>query len=221
MKNILHLSDLHLSVTGTAGFHLQDAIRIIEKLIEDVKATELSRGIKFDTIFFTGDLSNAGKKEEYENFESKIQKKILDGLNISVDNFYVLPGNHDVSRDEIKIAEREVRGSNVAVLDELFNAVNDGREEWLRLNNYFEYDKRVNSSKEYVINGALLKVIKAKNNLFLVFINSAWLAQDGKDKENLFITFSQLNKFNSLKIPNDAKIILLTHHPLEWLNPTD
>ncbi|MDJ0476381.1 metallophosphoesterase, partial [Pantoea eucalypti] len=68
MKNIIHISDLHLSAVENRGFYYKDAIKVVDCLLLDLKEIEDSRSIKFDTIFFTGDLVNSGSKEEYTIF---------------------------------------------------------------------------------------------------------------------------------------------------------
>lgn len=222
MKNIIHLSDLHLSNSNSLGFHYKNAAQIIDKLIDDVKSIEKSRGIKFDTIFFTGDLVFSGGADEYLLFEENIQNKLINELSIEIEDFYIIPGNHDVSRKNVKIVEKKVRETTVEDLNELFNAIDDGIEGWDRLKNYFEYEEKMNPVKNnYVLNGKLLKIKKISGKLYLVFVNSAWLAQDDKDKENLFITPKQIEKIINSKIPRDASLILLTHHPIDWLNPED
>ncbi|WP_283010950.1 metallophosphoesterase [Cronobacter turicensis] len=222
MKNIIHLSDLHLSNSNSLGFYYKNAAQIIDKLIDDVKSIEKSRGIKFDTIFFTGDLAFSGGADEYLLFEENIQNKLINELSIEIENFYIIPGNHDVSRKNVKIVEKKVRETTVEDLNELFNAIDDGIEGWDRLKNYFEYEEKMNPVKSnFVLNGKLLKIKKISSKLYLVFVNSAWLAQDDKDKENLFITPKQIEKIINSKIPRDASLILLTHHPIDWLNPED
>ncbi|HDV9073047.1 TPA: metallophosphoesterase, partial [Klebsiella michiganensis] len=65
MKNIIHISDLHLSATPTRGFQYKSAAEIIDRLIFDVQGIENNRGVKFDTVFFTGDLAFSGSEKEY------------------------------------------------------------------------------------------------------------------------------------------------------------
>ena len=222
MKNIIHISDLHLSATPTRGFQYKSAAEIIDRLIFDVQGIENNRGVKFDTVFFTGDLAFSGSEKEYQLFENELLNKITDGLSIDKENFYIVPGNHDVARSNVKALDKRVRENNIEDLNDIFNEIDDGSASWDRLKNYFEFDERFNSTKnDYILNGKLLKARKITNKLYLVFFNSAWLAQDDSDKENLFITPKQIEKLIASKIPRDANIILLTHHPIDWLNASD
>ncbi|ENN8436507.1 metallophosphoesterase [Enterobacter kobei] len=222
MKNILHISDLHLSNVSSRGFYYKNAISITEKLITDAQSIESSRGIKFDTIFFTGDLAFSGSEEEYVLFDREIKSILLEKLSIDPSSFYIVPGNHDVSRKSVKIVDKNIRENKVEVLNELFTAVDDGVESWDRLKNYMAYDEKINSSNsDYILNGKLLKIKKITHKLYIAFVNSAWLAQDDHDRGNLYITSKQIDKISNAKIPKDASIILLAHHPLDWLNTSD
>ncbi|WP_072038115.1 metallophosphoesterase [Pectobacterium brasiliense] len=219
MKNIIHISDLHLSSNPNYGFHYEESIKLINCLINDIKLMEKEEKIKFDTVFFTGDLVFSGTTQEFDIFDIHVRKKIIDELSISPSEFHILPGNHDISRKDINLFEKSNRSIDSDFLEKLFDAVNNGSEPWNRLNNYKKYENSLNENN-YLTSENLLKTKKISNDLYLLFINSAWLCMDDKDKEMLFITKKQIERATA-KIPNSAKIILLTHHPLDWLNQND
>lgn len=82
MTHILHISDFHLTGTGTSIWgadvkrNFNYALSRIEKIRDDI-----------DAIFITGDLSNDGSIESYEYIDSAFRK-------IGIPTYYC-PGNHD------------------------------------------------------------------------------------------------------------------------------
>lgn len=219
MKNIIHLSDMHLSNHAKYGFKYSECINVVSALIEDIKLQERNYNIKFDTIFFTGDLTFSGDKKEFELFNEHVRLRLLNELSVVQNDFHILPGNHDICRGDIGFLEKNMRANDDALVNKLFDAVNRGDEQWKRLDNYFEYEKLL-GAQNYDEFTFLTKIKKVNKNLYLMFVNSAWLCMDENDKGNIYITSKQIEYCLS-KIPSTAKVILLTHHPLDWLNQDD
>lgn len=219
MKNIIHLSDLHISANKKFGFFYEDCINVIDKLVEDLRYLQQTYDVKFDTVFFTGDLAFSGAKEEFDLFDKHVRTRIIDELSLNRNDFHILPGNHDVCRSDVSFFERSNRNANSDFVEELFTAVNGKDQKWDRLNNYKDYESSL-GAQDYTDYEFLFKTKKVNSDLYLVFLNSAWLCMDDNDKENLFITKSQFTKATK-NIPRNAKIILLTHHPIDWLCSED
>lgn len=223
MKNILHLSDLHLSHTRKNGFYWEDAKKITSNLLLDIEKIQDEQEIKIDTIFFTGDMVQAGTKEQYSLFKEHILEPLKERFNLSNNNFFFVPGNHDVDRNKVHLLEKNLRESkNKQNIDQYYQLVNNGKENWLRLSDYNEFNEEMllNSNTLHG-QGVLSNVHKISNNLYLVCFNSAWLAMDDTDQGNLQITEKQLDFFKRAQIPHSAQIIGMIHHPADWLEDDD
>ncbi|ELV2795788.1 metallophosphoesterase [Enterobacter ludwigii] len=223
MKNIIHLSDLHLSHTNKNGFFWEDAKKVLSKLILDIETIQNDHGIKVDTIFFTGDMVQAGTKEQYELFKTNILTPLTKALNLTYGSFFFVPGNHDVDRNKVHFLEKTLReGNNKQNIEQYYDLVNSGEETWRRLTAFNEFNEEMLvDSKTIHTRGVLSCVHKISNSLYVICLNSAWLAMDDYDQGNLRITEKQLDFFKRARIPHDAQIIGLIHHPADWLENQD
>lgn len=223
MKNILHLSDLHLSLdSDRGGFKWKDAVKVAERLTDDVIGIQNSNNFKVDTIFFTGDMTFSGSKEQFDKFSDDFIKLITQKLEISPENIYYTPGNHDVDRTKVKFLEKNLRNGDTESVETYFDIVNNEEEAWPRLESYSEFNsKNLDIKSNIVRSGVLSTCHRITNKLYLININSAWLAMDDTDHGLLRITKKQLDFFEKIKIPRDAKVIAITHHPLDWLEEND
>ncbi|PQK95094.1 hypothetical protein CG435_22445 [Pantoea ananatis] len=223
MKTVLHISDLHLNDKDFPGFSSTKASAMLELLIKDVKKIEHEKNVKIDTIFFTGDMTFSGTTEQFESFDRTFFKPLISAISIEEGNVYFTPGNHDVDREKVNLLENLLRESDSEdSVSQYFNKVNNNEEKWGRLSGYFDFDKRHSEySDNCIARGKLVSCFRVTNKLFILCLNSAWLAQDDSDQEKLRITKHQLDFIGRQRIPSDAKIIALTHHPLDWLKKDD
>lgn len=113
MKTItwLHLSDLHFCSpkTGWEARHILKTLQSDLKLLED-------NGLHPDLIFFTGDAAyghlgpEQGKSIESQLIGAKEFFEEVRGIfspPVSVENFFIVPGNHDVNRSEVTESQIE------------------------------------------------------------------------------------------------------------------
>jgi predicted MPP superfamily phosphohydrolase len=108
MKNILHISDFHLSSNNRYGYPVDKIEILLSALKQDLNSTYNN---DVDAVFFTGDMSFSGKKDEFEILEKKFILPLLEHLNLTATEFYMVPGNHDVSRDKVNRVYAEYRAS--------------------------------------------------------------------------------------------------------------
>lgn len=222
MKAIVHLSDLHLSVNKKFGFNVDEIDNLIEKLVSDIKSIETKDNFKIDSIFFTGDLTFSGQDDEFEDFHHKFLLPLLGQLEISMENVFITPGNHDMNRKCIGIIEKGIREKYEAdAISEIFSNIDAKNETWPRADSYTKYISKYHQNHTIEHNGHLCRVHKISNKLYILSLNSAWLAQNDEDESNLKITKSQIKIIEKIKFARDAKIIALTHHPLDWLENGD
>src|SRR5665213_3090475 len=88
---ILHVSDLHFS-------GLSDSIhgQQIEKFLLDV-----AKHGPYDFVAFTGDLTSAGKRDQFEGAKTSFVLPLMSACSVAVENLIFVPGNHDLDRDSI------------------------------------------------------------------------------------------------------------------------
>ena len=109
MKNILHISDIHVCETPTAGMSEHSLKSLLLHLTEDLKTLP-----KVDTIFITGDITNSGQTSEYQIFQNHFLKPLLNECGLESERVFIVPGNHDSNRKEWKLSDTLARTSLVS-----------------------------------------------------------------------------------------------------------
>lgn len=93
-KKWLHVSDIHLNKRGV------ETRRIRTKLLEFLK----ENNIECDYVFFTGDLRFA-PYGAFADDTHKFLDDLCEAVNVSIENLFIVPGNHDVNRSDISRME--------------------------------------------------------------------------------------------------------------------
>ncbi|WNF47976.1 metallophosphoesterase [Pseudomonas sp. SG20056] len=222
MEIILHISDLHLSTNIKHGLNYEKCKEMALQIGNDAKSVLAETGKSVDSIIFTGDLVFSGKEDEYSKLDEYFIRPLLESFNIDKKDLYICPGNHDSDRNLISRFERKYREtSSIEEKNKLATDIIKGAENWNRIQSFNNYKKFIDKDKKNIISSTpLYSTYKAGDNLYILSLSSAWLAQDDDDKENLYITESQLKE--AIKsTPTQAQRILLVHHPLDWINLED
>jgi predicted MPP superfamily phosphohydrolase len=95
----LHLSDFHVGKDDYAQR------KLVDRIITHVRDT-LDTGLRPDLVFITGDIANNGKLHEYETFFDEFLAPLAYFLGPAI-RMYMVPGNHDVDRQESQFFSRE------------------------------------------------------------------------------------------------------------------
>jgi len=220
---ILHISDLHYDSNDTAD------LKIIKKaMLKNLKGEEIN------FILFTGDLVRKGDEEN--DFDGAIDffiSPILQQANLSIDNVFITPGNHDIQKS---IADDQYQEEK-AMRDNLIN--NKGTNSFLKRHmkkkdsHFFDKLKNYNHFKDNVLSS---RYLKSTNNLYSTYIfetdnirlgiaclNSVWMATgrgENQDKGELLIGDYQIQCALEDIEESDIKISIF-HHPLDWLKEHD
>ena len=95
---ILHFSDFHLD-----GKDIEGAKNMVESIVSAIEKSDH----RIDLIVFTGDMLNMGgvsfdNKIElgFKKFEDVVINPLCNKLNLTLDRFVFIPGNHDLNRDD-------------------------------------------------------------------------------------------------------------------------
>lgn len=134
--NILHLSDLQFGISAGLSGKDSVAIRERERVLEEKLLHHLQNGIPEDwvpnIIVASGDLAWSATKSDYEKFGNWLEK-LLDVLDIPIQNVILCTGNHDISsvaakansKSREELLNKAKEGLNNKAKEELNNKVNE------------------------------------------------------------------------------------------------
>lgn len=89
----IHISDLHLGSKDMTTDMLRDEL---PKFL-------VNKGLHCDYVFCTGDIKTAGKGDcGFTDDMAKYIKGICQATGTSVDNFFIVPGNHEINREIVE-----------------------------------------------------------------------------------------------------------------------
>jgi len=215
----LHLSDWHQKGKEFNREVVRDA------LLKDIRERKtISPDLaEIDFIIFSGDIAFNGLQEEYINAIEMLFNPILEASNVKRDRLFIVPGNHDLDRNEFELLPNSIlahMNSDEAVQDWL---TNDKKRRRL-LEPFRDFASFVTAytgqdSPDYA---NIRKWQIGGINISLLGINSSWMCgrKDviGNINDKGFVLIGEPQIYNSLKqiIASDIKIAVL-HHPFDWL----
>jgi len=221
---IVHLSDFHFDQT-----QIEDYENFTLKAIQaDLQKFNSEKQIDF--IVFTGDLVDKGGKSfgdlEYSflEFEERVITPILSCVGLTKNDFFFVPGNHDIDRNADKVKD-EIGMEGWLNSPEIVNQYidsndTDGRKRMLPFKNY-ERSFFNNYNGIYDISDFQSSFIVTKNNtdIGIACFNTSWRCYESeKDKGKIILGERQLTRANK-NIQNCEVKIALLHHSFDWLAP--
>ncbi len=223
----LHLSDFHV---GKDGYGEGQAFK---KLIEDVDR-QCDQGIIPNVLFLTGDLAQSGDPEQYMRFQQELLGPLLDRLQAHADAgwlglTYAVPGNHDVDRD----ADASTRDSAIRLCPKFGlptkDGVKDRRKLMTRFEAFHEFSDRFSGEPQSWLRseeaGFFDRIEFGDQTVAIAGVNTAWFCYPDDEIEDadygkLFVSADIVERaVESLEGANVK--VLLGHHPLDWLKPTE
>jgi predicted MPP superfamily phosphohydrolase len=230
----LHLSDSHFESPATGkgvNFWGQDKTRSV--FVEQVPELLAQERLSPDYVYFTGDIAQSGKPEEYDVALDFIKalRNALSPTKQAIPIFSV-PGNHDVDRSlaseaaQDKLAEMR-KGENFGVIRALQDpAMNEFRESvFKRQGAYFDFAKRAITFGQPPTNRRyFFTTARTHHNVKvgIAGLNSAWLSGSDRDAGNLVLGVPQIDWALTDISDSDLKLLLI-HHPPEsdWFQTSD
>jgi predicted MPP superfamily phosphohydrolase len=201
---ILHLSDLHI----------QDEI-LTGRIVKLVKAVEFDvKQLSNLYIVLSGDVTNYGRKKEFENAKILVNyltdklKNIGGLLTIKI---IAVPGNHDCCFDnEKKTRKSIINDCKTDIIEEedyFVDAMAVQSNFWDFTNEMTEYKSRNDVSYKYEFRPHL--DFKVSFHCY----NTSWLTEIDEKQGSLIIPE---NKF--IENENGEYVISVFHHPIDWLS---
>lgn len=196
MLRWIHLSDIHFS--GKEEYAIK---RMRDTILEKIE--QISQKKDFNMIFITGDLAYQGGS--YDQSLIAFIKSLIKVLKLSSDDLFMIPGNHDVCRSQMRtlIIEGTRKDNFKFEKDTIMQLQKDFRE-------YKEFYKNLKGENaDYIY-----KIIKKGNyNVFLM--NTTFTAGTNNDEGNLVLERDCFyDTIKSLKDQEDCVNIAIGHHPI-------
>lgn len=218
----LHVSDFHFSEkhqTQGAGIVLESLLNTLGDM------RRAGRGL--DCIFVTGDIAQSGAEAEYRLAEEYLLR-LCEHAGVPVQHVFLIPGNHDVSRQKGFGLQRTLGTHDDAM--HFFHPQAERWhlkkfEAWLNFYNRFYKAGHVGHSAPRQANPFLAtaqaEIVKVREvELGIVPLNTAWFAQADDDSGKLFVGEPLLREALA-KVAKAALRIALMHHPLADLSEVE
>jgi len=219
----LHLSDLHARKRDD-----WDAQEIKEKLVLDLKSMQKDHGLRPDFVFFTGDLAygaaNIEMTEQYKLVRDFLEsvRKAFDP-EIPIRDLYLVPGNHDIDREEILPEQTVWLRHGDRKLDEIIAAMRDGKKQWRA------WMERLENYRNFLISYGLTHLTPDDPHLIwadvreiegvrvgIAGLNSAWSCANDEDKAKLWFGVDWQIAQVKRSMGEVDFAFLLVHHPGNW-----
>lgn len=219
----IHLSDIHFGQEKGGQIVVNDDVKA--RLIDDAtgKIKTLAPDGTVSGIIVSGDIAFAGKENEYAQAAEWLDK-LACALNLAANNVIVVPGNHDIDRDEITAGCR-LMIANIAqvgesALDEFLKSDRDRELLYGKFKGYRPFAEGYNCPLDAKGGNAGIRTVKIAEGrqLRIIGLNSALLCS-AVDKEGQLL----LGKRQRVLPPPTAgeELIVICHHPLKWLQDSE
>lgn len=224
MVQIIHISDFHLDSYPIST----PKKRLVEALILDLEKQiiDTSKCI----IAISGDLIDKGGykfssiKNAFESFKKVFIHELSEKLSIKKEQFFFVPGNHDIDRNKIDCIVESGIAKEVSTLDGINKFIIDNRKKskYLdRIEDYklFErgYYDNLNIKKEL---SNFDSCFLTDNNVGVACFNSVWRSSNENDNGQLILGEKQVEF--AIDFLKDANVrIAIMHNPLTDLVECD
>lgn len=218
----VHLSDIHFGQEKKGGeLHVNNDVK--ERLLDDVSqvAKKIANG-KVTGVIITGDIVYSGKPDQYQAAGAWLDKLTAVG-GCEPTDVQVVPGNHDVDRNEITRLTREMLKNIVdggeSVLDDYLSTQRDREVLYGRFSAYRTFADGYKCSLDKEGGGAGDRIVNLSPHRSLRFVglNTALICSEDDVKGKLLLGKKQ----QVLPITKGQELVVLAHHPLTWLRDSE
>lgn len=219
MPVFVHISDIHFGQEKRPGEVIVNN-DVKERLITDACRTlEIVGKYPADGIIVTGDIAYAGKTEEYRAAGEWLDK-LAAAIGCQKTSVHLVPGNHDIDRDEIgsglELMLREIGEKGDALLDKYLANPTDRKAMYGRFTAYIPFAEGYDCPLDRDGGLAGNKPVPLANGKILRFIglNTALTCSKGHNEEGRLVVGE---KQRVLPLQKDQELVVLAHHPMRWL----
>ncbi len=216
--NWLHISDFHIK--DGDGY---DSMVVLSALVSKVQEYKESGRQSPEAIFVTGDIAHSGKSTQYQQ-ASAFFDELLAATGLNKSRLFVIPGNHDVDRDQGEMLLRTLADDQKSIsffgkpsqVDQYINKLQAFRT-W-----HSKYFAGIRSLAPHT-SCEPLSIIEVNGlRIAVSLINSALFSQGDDDHAKLWIGTRCLDPIVAAVRDSMADIrIVLVHHPLDWLHDAE
>ncbi len=199
----IHLSDIHFS-----GKEEYATKRMRDTILE--KIGEVSKGKPIDMVFITGDLAFQGGA--YDSNLKIFIEKLMEMLTISSDELFMIPGNHDLCRSQMRTLT--IEGTRKGDFKFEKDTIKQLQKDFKKYKAFYKKIKGENADYIYKL------IKKGKYNVFLM--NTAFTAGTNSDEGNLILEKECF--YDEIKLLKDQKCnvnIAIGHHPISHFVEAD
>jgi len=195
------------------------------------KVNQLDIDLTQTIVVCTGDLIDKGNlsfgktKNTFDLFKKEVIDVICSELQITLDRFFIVSGNHDMIRNNdtlrIELGNREFYKTYDNILSSVKDILDKDERDGVKRNIPFSeftnnlYNE-INSYDKYLsfLGDAFICDID-NTKIGISCLNSSWRCYNDDDKEYLILGEEQLDRCSNFIKDCDIKIALM-HHPLDW-----
>ena len=217
----VHLSDIHFGQEKGGQIKIHDDIK--KRLIEDVKfvAKNLESG-RAVGIIVTGDIAFGGRAEEYKAAADWLDE-VAKAAGCNIFDIQVVPGNHDINRDEITPLTEIMLERIVAEGESALNIFLDNDTDRDFLFRRFSAYRSFASGYRCLLNTSAelaeerVAELAPGRSIRFIRLNSA-LACSKNDEEGKLLLGARQRVLNQR--PGE-ELVVLSHHPVHWFQDSE
>ncbi len=218
---ILHISDLHFGMPAATAERAARSLALSSLAQQLANVEDKWRPT---SVLVGGDLVWSGSREEFDLCGDWLES-LLQALEVPKSALATCAGNHDVSRQEIRLA----RPATTKAADEALSAPLS-QDLLAPFQNYLSFCSRLGVTPLRM--GAETSHIvgtRALEQCNLLVLNTAWFCRDQEDRGRLWLGYPLLEAMSSANQLAKGNVhgttalptIALLHHPFEWLNDSE
>ena len=227
----LHISDWHQRVDGSQEDQKKRQ-EVADELLRDIERQIVTGHIdKIDFIVFSGDVAETGTEAEYEEALRVIIDPLLKFTRLPDNKLFLVPGNHDVSRQELNNLRVDLRKPcdpltfTTERMDNLVSNLSSRAELRAPFIHFKNFARRFHADADWAysevisVNGVSVEIYCLNSALYCGRKDAE---RKTKDYGGLFVGEVQVNVLPNSDSPilgngEEPVRIAIFHHPLSWI----
>lgn len=221
----LHLSDWHQKGRDFNRSVMRDA------LLKDLRQrADIDLSLhEVDFVVFSGDVAFQGKAEEFESARRELFDPVLEILGLTPDKLFIVPGNHDLSRDHVNEMLPEALQSPFTKEEDVQKWLTDEKRRDRALEPFEEFTRFVSgyTGQKPAAYANTWTGFIGNQTVGIVCLNSSWMCgrnkgAKGEVNDYGYLTLGEPQLHEALSAIQGADLRLaVLHHPFPWLASFD